>query len=226
MAAASQQEAMTQLHTVGYDNSFSQWIIAKASHSGLWQQLTQWTMAATSQQEAMMAASHRNSFHLDGSHYGNWWANVTTTRYETIRNCAKDVQNGFSLGSFTDPYTQLTVTPNISRFADQYVPELLADSSGLRLAYKAYKTRERGMGKEHMPAGFPDLNIDQMFFISFAQANCQNTPDIMKFNQLYENRYPSKAKVNLAVSQVPEFAKAFKCRPGQAMYAAKTCTLF
>ncbi|GFS01694.1 endothelin-converting enzyme 1 [Elysia marginata] len=166
-----------------------------------------------------------SSFRLDGQHLGNWWTHTTTQHYRTIRKCAMDAQSHLDFGTFNVGDEQ--ITRNVSNFASDYVPELLADASGLKLAYKAFKVFGKSQPEKMVvPAGFPGRTIDQMFFLAFAQANCQNTPDNMKLYQLDGNQYPSKARVNLAVSQVAEFSEAFQCKPGQPMHPKKQCVLF
>lgn len=166
-----------------------------------------------------------NSYRLDGKHFGNWWSNTTLEHYRSIKKCATDAQANTDFGTFNARDGQIRV--NVSDYAADYVPELLADASGLRLAYKAFKIFEKTRPEQAvMPAGFPGRTIDQMFFVAFAQANCQNTPDAYKLNQLNYLQYPSKNRVNLAVSQVAEFSDAFQCRPGQPMHPKNQCVLF
>ncbi|RUS73370.1 hypothetical protein EGW08_018872, partial [Elysia chlorotica] len=165
-------------------------------------------------------------YRLDGAHYGDWWANVTYQRYLDIKTCAIDAQAGTDLGKY-EIRPDVFYTPNATLYAEDYAPEMLADASGLKLAYEAFKQfRTSQPEKVKMPVGFPGRNVDQLFFLAFAQMNCQNTPPSIKLRQLDGNVYPSKPRVNLAVSQVAEFADVFKCSPGQPMAPKKRCTLF
>ncbi|BFZ04966.1 hypothetical protein BsWGS_08005 [Bradybaena similaris] len=165
-------------------------------------------------------------YKLDKSNPGVWWSNSTSEHYKDIRQCADDAQRDTPLGPFILP-GGLPFTPNKTVFSYAYVPELLADASGLKLSYKAYKAKMATSGIEKIPAGFPNYSLDKMFFVAFAQAHCDNYVDLSKArNVFFSNDPPADYKVNLAVSQVQEFRQAFGCKVGDPMAPEKTCTLF
>ncbi|XP_055900249.1 endothelin-converting enzyme 2-like [Biomphalaria glabrata] len=164
-----------------------------------------------------------NQYKLDGSHYGSWWSNETTQRYNQIKDCADEAQRNEILGPFN--LGNISPTVNISRYSKYYATILLSRAAGLRLSYLAYKKYESLVGKEKMPAGIHRYTADQMFFVAHAQANCEDKPDLLKYIHLLRGQYPSKNSVNLELSQLPEFRRAFNCQLGQRMFVEKTCSL-
>ncbi|XP_059144587.1 endothelin-converting enzyme homolog [Physella acuta] len=164
-----------------------------------------------------------NQYKLDGSNLGTWWSNQTFYNYKEIHQCAVDAQKGLIIGPFTLGDNQYTV--NVSSYATVHAPLMLADTSGLKLAYRAYKKLISEREEEKLPAGIHKYTIDQMFFVAYAQANCQNTADMLKLTRVLSRVYPSKERVNLAVSQLPEFRQAFQCKEEEPMAPKQTCTL-
>ena len=92
--------------------------------------------------------------------------------------------------------------------------ESIADLGGLNLAYRALQKAEKGK----KPALIGGLTADQRFFLSFAQIWASN--DRPEFERLMVNTNPhplARFRAIAAPSNMPEFARAFDCKEGDAM---------
>ncbi|MGA7791720.1 MAG: M13 family metallopeptidase [Candidatus Acidiferrales bacterium] len=92
--------------------------------------------------------------------------------------------------------------------------ESIADLGGLNLAYRALQKAEKGK----KPALVGGLTADQRFFLSFAQIWASN--DRPEFERLMVNTNPhplARFRAIAAPSNMPEFARAFDCKEGDAM---------
>jgi putative endopeptidase len=92
--------------------------------------------------------------------------------------------------------------------------ENIADLGGLKIAYIAM---ERAYAKEPRTkiGGFTP---EQRFFLSWAQVWRQNIrPAFARTLALTDPHSPSRWRVNGPLSNLPEFAKAWGCKPGDAM---------
>ena len=92
--------------------------------------------------------------------------------------------------------------------------ESIADLGGLNLAYRALQ--KAGKGKKPAPIG--GLTADQRFFLAFAQVWASN--DRPEFERLIVTTDPhplSRFRAIAAPANMPEFARAFECKEGDAM---------
>jgi putative endopeptidase len=92
--------------------------------------------------------------------------------------------------------------------------ESIADLGGLNLAYRALLKAEHGK----TPALIGGLTADQRFYLSYAQIWASN--DRPEFERLMVNTNPhplARFRAIAAPSNMPEFARAFDCKNGDAM---------
>ncbi|KAH7977083.1 hypothetical protein HPB51_027058 [Rhipicephalus microplus] len=74
-------------------------------------------------------------------------------------------------------------------------------------------------------ASLPDVDADQLFFLMYGQTLCEPHEDTARV--LAEAPWPpAKIRLNMALANYPEFAKAFKCGNDTAMNPKKRCSLF
>lgn len=95
--------------------------------------------------------------------------------------------------------------------------EAVADLGGLRLSYSAFeRTLESpGRPKPRDVGGFTPL---QEFFLGFAQIWCANyRPEAMRLLVATNPHPPPAFRVNAPLSNMPGFASAFACEPGDPM---------
>jgi len=71
--------------------------------------------------------------------------------------------------------------------------------------------------------GLSEYTIEQLFYISFAHANCEVNIDEMNFENTHS---PGKFRVNGVVSNNKRFAKIFNCPAKSPMNPDHKCTLW
>ncbi len=100
--------------------------------------------------------------------------------------------------------------------------ENIADLGGLLVAYDAFKLTAQGKGETKIDG----LTPDQRFFLSFAQTwRTAQRPAQLRL-QLQSNEHaPAKYRTNGPLSDVPAFAIAFACKPGDAMARAERASV-
>jgi putative endopeptidase len=68
---------------------------------------------------------------------------------------------------------------------------------------------------------------DQRFFLAYAQSWCTNqTPASSRLQALTDPHATAAFRVNGVVANMPEFAKAFACKPGTPMAPATSCRVW
>ena len=101
--------------------------------------------------------------------------------------------------------------------------EDMADLGGMVLAWTAWKVQTTVVKPESRDGFTPE----QRFFIGFAQWACENNrPEAARVQAATDPHSPGKYRVNGVVVNLPEFSKAFACKPGSAMVAAKPCKVW
>jgi putative endopeptidase len=132
----------------------------------------------------------------------DWWTVEDARRYS---DRAKVVEN---------QYNDYTVLDTVHVNGALTLGENLADVVGVSVAYEAMKKAI---------AGKPQRNIDgftpeQRFFLAYAQARRANQRPEQALLQIRTDPHsPGKYRVNGPVSNIPEFAQAFGCKPGDPM---------
>jgi endothelin-converting enzyme/putative endopeptidase len=92
--------------------------------------------------------------------------------------------------------------------------EDIADLGGELLAWMAWQEQT----KAQRLAPVDGLTPAQRFFLGFAQWACQNErPEQMRVNAVVNPHSPPRYRINGVVTNMPEFAEAFQCEPGQAL---------
>ncbi len=144
----------------------------------------------------------------------DWWTDADGKNFEQRAACIADQYSGYS--PVNDPKTgkpamlqgKLTLGENIG------------DNGGVRIAYMALANTQGGQ-----PAASRDgLTSAQRFFLGYAQVWCQNSTEEDSLQRIVTDPHsPGRFRVNGVVSNMPEFAEAFKCKPGAPMAPEKRC---
>jgi putative endopeptidase len=100
--------------------------------------------------------------------------------------------------------------------------ENTADNGGARIALMALQKELAVQGKADQKSdGFTP---EQRFFVSYGQSWCSNwTPQLLRLLAQSNPHSPPQWRVNGVVSNMPEFHKAFGCKPGQPMVRENAC---
>ena len=141
----------------------------------------------------------------------NWWTPQDTTKFQQRAQC------------IVNQYAKYTVVDNIKINSKLTLGEDMADLGGMVLAWTAWKVQTTVVKPESRDGFTPE----QRFFIGFAQWACENNrPEAARVQAATDPHSPGKYRVNGVVVNLPEFAKAFSCKPGAAMVAAKPCKVW
>ncbi len=93
--------------------------------------------------------------------------------------------------------------------------ENIADYGGILTAYDAL---QRALARDGRPGLIEGFTPEQRFFISYAQSWRSNTrPEAMRNRVTLDPHAPERWRTNGPLSNDPEFAKAFGCKPGDPM---------
>ena len=132
----------------------------------------------------------------------NWWTARDARQFETRAQCLRDQYAGYTVVDQVKINSKLTAGEDI------------ADLGGELLAWMAWQEETRGK-PQPMQDG---LTPEQRFFVGFAQWACTNErPELMRANALVDPHSPPRFRINGVVVNMPEFARAFHCKVGQAL---------
>jgi endothelin-converting enzyme/putative endopeptidase len=141
----------------------------------------------------------------------NWWTPQDNSKFQQRAQC------------IVNQYAKYTVVDDIKINSKLTLGEDMADLGGMVLAWTAWKVQSTIVKPESRDGFTPE----QRFFIGFAQWACENNrPEDMRVQAATDPHSPGKYRVNGVVVNLPEFAKAFACKPGAAMAAAKPCKVW
>ena len=141
----------------------------------------------------------------------DWWSAKDGKEFEHRASCIVNQYSGYTAVDDVKVNGKLTLG------------EDLADLGGTILAYAAWKTTTANQKLEVIQ----DLTPDQRFFVGMAQWACSNTrPEAERLQAQTDPHSPPRYRINGVVSNMPEFAKAFSCKPGQPMVRDKICKVW
>ncbi|KAI8339559.1 hypothetical protein BC941DRAFT_420832 [Chlamydoabsidia padenii] len=142
-----------------------------------------------------------------------WWSDATKEQFDQKAQCFIDQYNGFSIegpdGEQHHVNGKMTLGEN------------LADNGGLSLAYETFskKPQQRLSGL--------DISPEALFFINFGRVWCEKSrPERAMQKILVDVHSPAAVRVNAAVQNMPEFAKAFGCPVNAPMNPSTKCKLW
>ena len=132
----------------------------------------------------------------------DWWTAEDGAEFERRAKCV------------ADQYAQYVVVDDIKLNSQLTLGEDVADLAGLLLAWDAWQDLTRAKKLEPRDG----LSPEQRFFVGFAQWDCgSERPESLRLNARTNPHSPSRYRINGVVVNLPEFARAFACRPGQPM---------
>jgi putative endopeptidase len=141
----------------------------------------------------------------------DWWTAQDNQNFEARAQCV------------VDQYAQYVVVDEIKINSKLTEGEDIADLGGLILAWMAWKEQTKNMHLEDRDG----LTPEQRFFVGNAQWACENDrPENLRVNAITDPHSPGKYRVNGLVVNMPEFEKAFSCKPGQPMVKENRCRIW
>jgi putative endopeptidase len=132
----------------------------------------------------------------------DWWTKQDATEFENRAQCVRD------------QYAHYTVVDDIKINSKLTSGEDIADLGGTILAWMAWQEQTRAMQLESKDG----LTPGQRFFVGMAQWSCADVrPEQLRLNAVVNPHSPPKYRINGVVVNMPEFAKAFQCKAGDAL---------
>uniref|UniRef100_A0A646QCZ4 Neprilysin n=1 Tax=Hemiscolopendra marginata TaxID=943146 RepID=A0A646QCZ4_9MYRI len=169
------------------------------------------------------AFGKRGSTYNENGDEENWWSNGTKKLYkeriECFINqydfyCPEDLQGG-------------KYDKRICVDGDRTVGENMADNTGLKAGFAAYKMWIEKHGEEKRLPGLAEYSPEQIYFISSAYSWCENIPTD-KWLEKYEwdTHSPGKYRILGSMSNSEEFREAFNCPVGDYNRGNDSCVLW
>jgi endothelin-converting enzyme/putative endopeptidase len=132
----------------------------------------------------------------------NWWAARDGVNFDNRAQCIRN------------QYSQYVIVDDIKINGALTSGEDIADLGGELLAWMAWQQESRTL----QLAAADDLSPEQRFFVGFAQWACASErPERLRMNAIVDPHSPPRYRINGVVVNMPEFAQAFHCKPGQAL---------
>lgn len=147
----------------------------------------------------------------------DWWTADDGRKYDERGKC------------ISEEYTQDVpeAGPGVRQNGLLTQGEDTADNGGVRLALFALGDTLKQQGKTLDDKGTDGWTYRQRFFLSFANAWCENIrPEIARLAVTTDPHSLSSFRINNVVSNLPEFQQAFGCKAGQRMVRANACRVW
>ena len=141
----------------------------------------------------------------------DWWTAEDGKEFEKRASCVADEYSSFV--SIDDLHLNGRLT----------LGENTADNGGARIALMALHDL-MAQSKQDPNQKIDGYTPDQRFFLGFGRVWCQNTtPELARMLVRVDPHSPGRWRVNGVVRNMPEFQKAFGCKPGQPMAPENAC---
>lgn len=150
--------------------------------------------------------------------FRQWWTQNSDKKYMDKIKCLKDQYD-----STIDPQTKLQLR------GDATVQTSFSDTSGVKVAYDAYKlyTAEHGVEPKLKTGKVKRFNSDQLFWISMGQLWCSKSVNEKQKNKIVSGAHPPDLyRVLFPLKNNEDFAKDFKCKPNTAMNPNEKCSIW
>jgi endothelin-converting enzyme/putative endopeptidase len=142
----------------------------------------------------------------------DWWLPEDSKKFEAKAGC------------FVDQYGQYEPLPGVKLNGKLTLGENTADNGGVRLATMALSEIKKSAKLPELVNGFTP---EQRLYLGFAQVWCQNTTEeSARMLAAVDPHSAARFRVIGPLSNTPEFAKAFSCKPDDAMVRPKACRVW
>jgi putative endopeptidase len=133
----------------------------------------------------------------------NWWSPSDLEKFKR------------GTGLVSAQYDAYTVLDSVHVNGKLTLGENLADLGGLSIAYAAL---EKALAEKGRPPLIDGFTPEQRFFLAWAQMWRQNiTPEAQRVRINTDSHSPGQWRTNGPLSNMPQFAAAFGCKPGDPM---------
>jgi putative endopeptidase len=141
-----------------------------------------------------------------------WWTADDRKKFEERAACV------------VKQFGEYEVQPGLFINGKLTLGENIGDFAGLTVAYEAYKKSLEGKPR---PADIDGFTPEQRFFLGWAQVWAgKYTPEAERLQVETNTHSLPRWRVNGPLSNMPQFAKAFNCKPGQQMVRKDMCEIW
>ncbi len=141
----------------------------------------------------------------------DWWTAEDAKEFQKRAGCVADQYSSYIAVDGMKVNGKLTLGENV------------ADNGGLRIAHLALLDTLAGKP----PSKIDGFTPEQRLFLNWGRVWCQNrTDEYARLLTTVDPHAPGKYRVNGALSNMPEFQKAFSCKPGQPMVRQDPCRVW
>jgi putative endopeptidase len=143
----------------------------------------------------------------------DWWTPEDAKAFGQRAQCVVDEYGSFVAVDDVHLNGKLTLGENT------------ADNGGLRIAHMALLTTLAAQSNQ--PGKIDGFTPEQRLFLGWGQIWCQNQTDqFSRLRALTDPHSPGQFRVNGVVRNMPEFQKAWGCKPGQPMVQENACRVW
>ncbi|MGH9522549.1 MAG: M13 family metallopeptidase [Terriglobales bacterium] len=143
----------------------------------------------------------------------DWWTKQDEAEFKQRTDC------------ISNEYDQFVAVDDVHLKGRLTLGENTADNGGVRLALMALHEKMQHAGA--MEKTVDGFTPEQRFFITYGQIWCQNmSPEQSRMRAMTDPHSPGQYRVNGVLSNMPEFQKAFGCKPGQPMVRENACRVW
>jgi len=148
----------------------------------------------------------------DKGNLENWWTDQVNAQFKAKTGCVEE------------QYNKYQPLPGVSLNGKLTLGENIADNGGAKLAFNAYRAMRKGADEVTVAGGYTE---DQQFFLGIGQAWCSKQSDqISRLRAQVDPHSAPHFRVDGPLSNMPEFAEAFSCKPGTPMRRANACEVW
>ena len=153
-------------------------------------------------------------FDADGN-LKDWWTPSDAAAYEKRGQC------------ISDEYTQDVPEAGVKQNGKLSQGEDTADNGGIHIALAGLQSSLKSQGKDLDSPGDEGITQLQTFFLAYANVWCgDNRPEAARTAVMTQGHSLNRYRVNNVVSNMSEFAHAFRCKAGQPMVHANACRVW
>jgi predicted metalloendopeptidase len=142
----------------------------------------------------------------------DWWTPEDGKEFESRVSC------------ISNEYSNFVAVDDLKLNGKLTLGENTADNGGARIALMAleHMIADDKTGKEAQT--IDGYTPEQRFFLGFGRVWCEKRrPEVSRTRVLTDPHSPGKYRVDGVVQNMPEFQKAWGCKPGQPMVAESAC---
>ena len=141
----------------------------------------------------------------------DWWTADDKKEFTSRTQCIADQYSGYTAVEDVKLNGKLTLGENT------------ADNGGLRLALMAYLASSAGQAAGTLDGFTPE----QRLFLGWGQVWCENRrPEYERMQAQTNPHSPGRYRANGVVSNMPEFQRAFSCKPDAPMVSGSACRVW